>query len=146
MAIKSFNNFVNEDNNIIGDLGSLGFDQYKGWVLCTQTVFDNEADSSIWAVVAKSAGEAAVLIMKNMGLDDEDDLETARKSDDFSGLGDDVESALDSGGRFNVIQIFEGLNPKKNENYSLEIDWANPYMAVKDLESVFSNVREVMKS
>ena len=79
MVVKSFNNFVNEDDDIIGDLGSLGFDQYKGWVLCTQSVFDNEAGSSIWAVVAKNAGEAAVLIMENMGLDDEDDLETARK-------------------------------------------------------------------
>ena len=146
MAVKSFNNFVNEDDDIIGDLGSLGFDQYKGWVLCTQSVFDNEAGSSIWAVVAKNAGEAAVLIMKNMGLDDEDDLETARKSDDFSGLEEAMDNTMGFGGNFNVIGIFEGLKPKKNENYSLEIDWANPYMAVKDLESVFSNVREVMKS
>jgi hypothetical protein len=147
MAVKSFNNFVNEDDDLIGDLGSLGYDQYKGWVLCTQSIFDREsAGSSIWAVVAKNAGEAAVLIMENMGLDDEDDLETARKSDDFSGLGQAMDNTMGFGGDFNVIQIFEGLKPKKNEDYSLEIDWSNPYMAVKDLESVFSNVREVMKS
>jgi hypothetical protein len=147
MAVKSFNNFVNEDDDLIGDLGSLGYDQYKGWVLCTQSIFDREsAGSSIWAVVAKNAGEAAVLIMENMGLDDEDDLETARKSDDFSGLEEAMYNTMGGGGDFNVIQIFEGLKPKKNEDYSLEIDWSNPYMAVKDLESVFSNVREVMKS
>jgi hypothetical protein len=147
MAVKSFNNFVNEDDDLIGDLGSLGYDQYKGWVLCTQSIFDREsAGSSIWAVVAKNAGEAAVLIMENMGLDDEDDLETARKSDDFSGLEEAMDNTMGFEGDFNVIQIFEGLKPKKNEDYSLEIDWSNPYMAVKDLESVFSNVREVMKS
>ena len=84
MAVKSFNNFVNEDDDIIGDLGSLGFDQYKGWVLCTQSVFDNEAGSSIWAVVAKNAGEAAVLIMENMGLDDEDDSEEEEIDEDES--------------------------------------------------------------
>ncbi len=50
------------------------------------------------------------------------------------------------GGSFDIIQIFEGLKPKKNEDYALEIDWSNPYMAVKDLEFVFSNVREVMES
>jgi hypothetical protein len=147
MVVKSFNNFVNEDDDLIGDLGSLGYDQYKGWVLCTQSIFDREsAGSSIWAVVAKNAGEAAVLIMENMGLDDEDDLETARKSDDFSGLEEAMDNTMGFGGDFNVIQIFEGLKPKKNEDYSLEIDWSNPYMAVKDLESVFFNVREVMKS
>jgi hypothetical protein len=147
MVVKSFNNFVNEDDDLIGDLGSLGYDQYKGWVLCTQSIFDREsAGSSIWAVVAKNAGEAAVLIMENMGLDDEDDLETARKSDDFSGLEEAMYNTMGFEGDFNVIQIFEGLKPKKNEDYSLEIDWSNPYMAVKDLESVFSNVREVMKS
>jgi hypothetical protein len=147
MVVKSFNNFVNEDDDLIGDLGSLGYDQYKGWVLCTQSIFDREsAGSSIWAVVAKNAGEAAVLIMENMGLDDEDDLETARKSDDFSGLEEAMDNTMGFEGDFNVIQIFEGLKPKKNEDYSLEIDWSNPYMAVKDLESVFSNVREVMKS
>jgi hypothetical protein len=147
MAIKSFNNFLNEDNDLIGDLGSLGFDPYKGWVLCTQAIFDRESSgSSIWAVAAKSAGEAAVLIMENMGLDDEDDLETARKSEDFSGLEEAMENTMGFGGSFNIIQIFEGLKPKKNEDYALEIDWSNPYMAVKDLEFVFSNVREIMGS
>lgn len=28
MAVKSFNNFVKEDNDLIGYLGSLGYNQY----------------------------------------------------------------------------------------------------------------------
>jgi hypothetical protein len=61
-------------------------------------------------------------------------------------LEEAMENTMGFGGSFDIIQIFEGLKPKKNEDYALEIDWSNPYMAVKDLEFVFSNVREVMES
>jgi hypothetical protein len=101
--------------------------------------------SSIWAVIAKNAGEAAVLIMKNMGIEDEDeDFETARKSINFSGLADAMENQMGYNGRFSVIEYFEGLIPRKYEDYSLEIDWTNPLMAVKDLESLFTNVSQVL--
>ncbi len=146
VKLKSFKTFESEDErDLIRDLDKIGIEQHKGWIVCTQSSYDGDMGSSIWAVVAKNAGEAAVLIMENMGIQDEDeDFETARKSRDFSGLADAMENQMGYNGRFSVIEYFEGLIPRKYEDYSLEIDWTNPLMAVKDLESLFTNVSQVL--
>ena len=146
VKLKSFKTFESEDEkDLLQDLDKIGIEQHKGWIVCTQSSYDGDMGSSIWAVVAKNAGEAAVLIMENMGIQDEDeDFETARKSSDFSGLADAMENQMGYNGKFSVVQYFEGLVPRKYEDYSLEIDWTNPLMAVKDLESLFTNVSQVL--
>lgn len=146
MKLKSFKTFESEDDrDLLRDLDKIGIEQHKGWIVCTQSHFDGDMGSSIWAVVAKNAGEAAVLIMQNMGIEDEDDdFETARKSSDFSGLEEAMENQMGFNGTFSVVEYFEGLIPKKYEDYSLEIDWTNPVMAVADLKSLFSNVDQIL--
>ncbi len=146
VKLKSFKTFESEDEkDLLQDLDKIGIEQHKGWIVCTQSSYDGDMGTSIWAVVAKNAGEAAVLIMENMGMEDEeDDLEIARGSKDFSGLAEAMENQMGYNGKFSVVEYFEGLVPKKYEDYSLEIDWTNPVMAVKDLESLFTNVSQVL--
>jgi len=85
--------------------------------------------------------------MESMGIEDEDDLEEARKGVDFNdGLEEVMNNILQWDGRFEVVTVNEGLKPFKYEDYCLEIDWTNPIMAAKDVKYVFPNAEQILGS
>ena len=145
MALKSFRTFENDERELLRDLDSVGIEQHKGWVVCTTERYERDLGTSIYAVVAKNEGAASKLILENRGVEDEDDLETALKAKDFmEGLEQVMNEIMSWDGDFIIVSTYEDLQPKRYEDFCLEIDWTNPVMAVKDLKSVFANVDQIM--
>lgn len=145
MALKSFRTFENDERELLKDLDSIGIEQHKGWIVCTTERYERDLGTSIYAVVAKNEGEASKLILENRGVEDEDDLARALTSKDFmEGLEEVVNDIMSFDGDFRIVSTYENLQPKRYEDYCLEIDWTNPVMAVKDLKSVFTNVDKIM--
>jgi hypothetical protein len=148
MSLKSFRTFENDERDLLSDLDSIGIEQHKGWLVSTTTAYErDQVGSNIYAVIAKNPGEASVLIMESMGIEDEDDLEGARKGVDFNdGLEEAMNNILQWDGRFEVVVVYEDLRPFKNEDYCLEIDWTNPIMAAKDVKYAFPNADQILGS
>lgn len=145
MTLKSFRTFENNDRDLLRDLDSIGIEQHKGWIVCTTERYERDLGTSIYAVVAKNEGAASKLILENRGVEDEDDLETALKAKDFmEGLEQVMNEIMSWDGDFRIVSTYEDLQPKRYEDFCLEIDWTNPVMAVKDLKSVFANVDQIM--
>ncbi len=145
MALKSFRTFENDERELLKDLDSIGIEQHKGWIVCTTERYERDLGTSIYAVVARNEGEASKLILENRGVEDEDDLTRALTSKDFmEGLEEVVNDIMSFDGDFRIVSTYENLQPKRYEDYCLEIDWTNPVMAVKDLKSVFTNVDKIM--
>lgn len=148
MPLKSFKAFEEEEIDLLGDLDKIGIEQHKGWLVCTSSVYDrDQMGSSVYAVIAKNPGEASALIMESMGIEDEQDLEDARKGSDFeSGLEETMNNIMQWDGRFEVLVVYDDLKPFKYEDYCLEIDWTNPIMAAKDVKYVFPNAEQILGS
>lgn len=145
MALKSFRTFENDERELLRDLDSIGIEQHKGWIVCTTERYERDLGTSIYAVVAKNEGEASKLILENRGVEDEDDLARALTAKDFmEGLEEVANDIMSFDGDFRIVSTYENLQPKRYEDYCLEIDWTNPVMAVKDLKSVFTNVDKIM--
>jgi len=119
---------------------------YKGWVVCTLTNNNDDIGVSITAIVAKNVGEAGVLMCDQFGVDTEDELEKAAQLESLEDIAEIFNDIFDYDTIFTVEQVYEGLQPISMESTSLEIDWINPVMAVKDLKSMFRNVDQVMGS
>ena len=148
MPLKSFRTFENDERDLLPDLDSIGIEQHKGWLVCTSSIYDrDQMGSRIYAVIAKNPGEASALILEYMGIEEEQDLEDARKGSDFeSGLGEVMDNIMSWDGRFEVVAVHEDLKPFKYEDYCLEIDWTNPIMAAKDVKYVFPNADQILGS
>ena len=146
--IKDFKQFEADESDLLGDLDKIGIEQHKGWLVCTSIIYDrDEMGSRIYAVIAKNPGEASALILEHMGIEEEQDLEDARKGSDFgSGLGEVMDNIMSFDGRFEVVAVHEDLKPFKYEDYCLEIDWTNPIMAAKDVKYVFPNADQILGS
>lgn len=145
MALKSFRTFENDERELLRDLDSIGIEQHKGWIVCTTERYERDLGTSIYAVVAKNEGEASKLILENRGVEDEDDLARALKAKDFmEGLEQVMNEIMSWDGDFRIVSTYEDLQPKRYEDFCLEIDWTNPVMAVRDLKSVFANVDQIM--
>lgn len=145
MALKSFRTFENDERELLRDLDSIGIEQPKGWIVCTTERYERDLGTSIYAVVARNEGEASKLILENRGVEDEDDLARALTAKDFmEGLEEVMNDIMSYDGDFRIVSTYENLQPKRYEDYCLEIDWTNPVMAVKDLKSVFTNVDQIM--
>lgn len=145
MTLKSFRTFENDERELLRDLDSIGIEQHKGWIVCTTERYERDLGTSIYAVVARNEGEASKLILENRGVEDEDDLARALTSKDFmEGLEEVLNDIMAWDGDFRIVSTYENLQPKRYEDYCLEIDWTNPVMAVKDLKSVFTNVDQIM--
>ena len=119
---------------------------YKGWVVCTLTNNNDEIGVGMTAIVAKNVGEAGVLMCDQFGIDTEDELEKAAQLESLEDIAEIFNDIFDYDTIFEVVRVYEGLQPISMESTSLEIDWINPVMAVKDLKSMFRNVDQVMGS
>ena len=148
MPLKSFRTFENDERDLLSDLDSIGIEQHKGWLVCTSSAYDrDQMGSSVYAVIAKNPGEASALILESMGIEDEQDLDDARKGTDFeSGLGEVMNNIMQWDGRFEIVVVYDDLKPFKYEDYCLEIDWTNPIMAAKDVKYVFPNADQILGS
>jgi len=144
MSILRFCDYVLEDG-LIGDLSSLGFDSYSGWMVMIYSEYTKgiEMKAGIYAVVAKSVFDASEMIIENLGiLDHSDSLIEPLSGDTFEECLE--EPAKRHMSRFKIARVYSGLVPIKGEDYCLEIDWTNPKLAIKDLKSIFSNVDAVL--
>ena len=145
MDIPTFSEWLSEadEDSLMQDLTSIGFEGYKGWIVCTESIFYKSIQTGIYAVVAKSVYDASGLILENMGvLDDKNELADPGQGDTFDEcLGDQASKLMRY---FRLSTYYEGLIPIKAEEYCLEIDWTNPLMAMKDLRVIFRNVDTVL--
>jgi hypothetical protein len=146
MHLKSFKTFESDERDLTYDLQDLGMETYKGWVVCTLTKNNDDIGVGITAIVAKNVGEAGVLMCDQFGVDTEDELEKAAKIESLEDIDEIFNDIFDYDTIFMVEKVYEGLQPISMESTSLEIDWINPVMAVKDLKSMFRNVDQVMGS
>ena len=146
MNLKSFKAFESDERDLTYDLQDLGMETYKGWVVCTLTNNNDEIGVGMTAIVAKNVGEAGVLMCDQFGIDTEDELEKAAQLESLEDIAEILNDIFDYDTIFTVEQVYEGLQPISMESTSLEIDWINPVMAVKDLKSMFRNVDQVMGS
>jgi hypothetical protein len=148
MPLKSFKVFEEDERDLLGDLDKIGIEQHKGWLVCTSSVYErDQMGSKVYAVIAKNPGEASALILESMGIEDEQDLEDARKGTDFeSGLGEVMNNIMAWDGHFEIVAVYDDLKPFKYEDYCLEIDWTNPIMAAKDVKYVFPNADQILGS
>jgi len=145
MAIPTFSEWLSEadEDSLMQDLTSIGFEGYKGWIVCTESIFYKSIQTGIYAVVAKTVHDASAFILQNMGvLDDANDLADPGQGDTFE---DCLEKVADDLMRhFRLVRVYEGLIPIKKEEYCLEVDWTNPLMTMKDLRTIFNNVDTVL--
>ncbi len=146
MNLKSFKTFESNERDLTYDLEALGMENYKGWIVCTLTSNRDDIGVGMTAIVAKSVGEAAILMCEQFGVDTEDELESASQLESLDLIDDIFNAVFDYDTTFVVEKVYEGLKPIRMESTSLEIDWINPVMAVKDLQSMFRNVEQVMGS
>jgi hypothetical protein len=146
MNLKSFKAFESDERDLTYDLQDLGMETYKGWAVCTLTNNNDDIGVGITAIVAKNVGEAGVLMCDQFGVDTEDELEKAAKIESLEDIDEIFNDIFDYDTIFMVEKVYEGLQPISMESTSLEIDWINPVMAVKDLKSMFRNVDQVMGS
>jgi hypothetical protein len=146
MNLKSFKAFESDERDLTYDLQDLGMETYKGWAVCTLTNNNDDIGVGITAIVAKNVGEAGVLMCDQFGVDTEDELEKAAQLESLEDIAEIFNDIFDYDTIFTVVQVYEGLQPISMESTSLEIDWINPVMAVKDLKSMFRNVDQVMGS
>lgn len=146
MNLKSFKTFESDERDLVYDLQDLGMETYKGWVVCSLTKYNNEVGVGMTAIVAKNVAEAGVLMCELFGFGTEDELERVAKMESLSDIAEILNDVFDYDAVFMVEEVFEGLKPIRMQNQSLEIDWINPVMGVKDLKSMFRNVDQIMGS
>jgi hypothetical protein len=146
MKLKSFKTFENDEREMLQDLDDIGMETFKGWVVCTLTSNRDDIGVGMTAIVAKNIGEAAILMCEQFGVDTEDELERASQLESLDDIDEIFNDVFDYDTTFVVEKVYEGLKPIRMESASLEIDWINPVMAVKDLQSMFRNVDQVMGS
>jgi len=145
--LKSINSFLNEEQDIIDDLGDLGFKSLKGWVfiiLVESTLYymyiiaetEEHASNLLWTMFDES---------KLVAKDDEEYAEDIVIED-----GIDILEEVHGNKNFKMIRYWDNLKPTSEYRNGISREFIgdsddilNPIKMGETLKSVFSNGSDI---
>ena len=139
--LKPFNE---SEDDLIGDLDKIGIETMKGWILVLQTWHQDGIENYFYlCITAPNIYSAVEQMMAAVG---EEDMEIEPEEIDENGfeiIQKIAEENYDERGTM-IVCSWEGLIPRGRTTSNEAIFEANPYVIIKELESQFTNVSQVL--
>ena len=142
--MKHLRTFESSEEDLVKDLETLGMETMKGWLLSVQEYgYDEIFNWKYITIIAPNLGRAVQLFIELILPEIPDDFDVDEAEESGWGYAEDQFGTNEQGG-FEILQGWQDLKPRSTKE---ELDFffeSNPMMAIRDLEKVFSNARQVL--